>query len=320
MKTLIELGMLLVCWEILSAQSLAETHALIGQNRLAEALNMVEQMPSSDDARFVKSQVLIKLSREDEALDELRALLKNNPNHADYQYYCGLAYLGKLQRTENFMEKGVLASRAKDCLEKAVQLDSKHVQAKISLAGYYASAPTMAGGNMNKAFVLADEIMPYDARAALGLQAGLYIAKKEYDRAVTTYAEMLKLVKLAEQADVYVEIGQVYVMASQYVNALESYERALTIDQSNIKAKYQIGRLARISNSNLDKGIVMMKAYISSGPHANYFTQDVAWWRIGNLYEQTGDKQQAEHAYKQALALNPENDNARKSLDQLKKK
>jgi len=42
-----------------------------------------------------------------------------------------------------------------------------------------------------------------------------------------------------------------------------------------------------------------------------------AHWRLGMLYEIKGDKAAAKKHYEQALALDPNNDNARKSLEAL---
>ena len=43
-----------------------------------------------------------------------------------------------------------------------------------------------------------------------------------------------------------------------------------------------------------------------------------AWWRTGNAWEQLGDAGAARRAYEKALALDPDNKEARKSLKSLR--
>jgi len=43
-----------------------------------------------------------------------------------------------------------------------------------------------------------------------------------------------------------------------------------------------------------------------------------AHWRLGQIYEKTGRKELAKAEYGEALKLNPQNQNAKKSLEALK--
>jgi Flp pilus assembly protein TadD len=83
--------------------------------------------------------------------------------------------------------------------------------------------------------------------------------------------------------------------------------------------RFYIGRAAALSGERLEGGEKELRALIAAPPlDMNKATLSGAHHRLGMILERQGRKEQARSEYQQALAINPANDNAKKSLAALK--
>ena len=93
----------------------------------------------------------------------------------------------------------------------------------------------------------------------------------------------------------------------------------LTVDPEATNALYQIGRTGVISGENLDRAIAALQQYLTTEPPAGQPTLANAHWRLGMCYELKGELDKARSEFEAALALNPNDESAQKSLDNLGK-
>ena len=72
------------------------------------------------------------------------------------------------------------------------------------------------------------------------------------------------------------------------------------------------------SGKNLERGEREAKYYLENAKDAPIANMSNTHWRLGQIYEKTARKELAKTEYGEALKLNPQNQNAKKSLEGLK--
>ncbi len=80
---------------------------------------------------------------------------------SEYHHWLGKAY-GPRAETSNPLSAPMLASKARQSFEKAVELDSRNLEAVNDLFSYYLEAPGFLGGGLDKAARLAEKIKVLD--------------------------------------------------------------------------------------------------------------------------------------------------------------
>jgi tetratricopeptide (TPR) repeat protein len=81
-------------------------------------------------------------------------------------------------------------------------------------------------------------------------------------------------------------------------------------------ALYQRARTRILGEYEQDKAVRFLQEYVEGLPEDDKSVPSAsnAYWRMGNAHEQLKQLAEARAAYTQALKLNPENDEAKKSL------
>jgi tetratricopeptide (TPR) repeat protein len=261
-------------------------------------------------------RIELQEERLDEAIDALKRAVDLNENNSVYRTWLGRAYIAKLQ-TVSFFAKGTIAGRALEQLEKAVKLDPTNVEARVSLAGYYSNAPSIAGGSSKKARQQLEYIMEYEPVRAKAILANLLIKDKEYDRAIETLEECIA----AEPAELQhrYRLGMLYQQLERFDDAFEVFENVLETDPGDPGALYQLGRTAVFSSTNLERGVECLRAYLEKPVKPGYPGHDAAHWRLGMLFEHRGNRALAKKEYEAALLLEPAEEKYRDALKELER-
>jgi len=113
--------------------------------------------PTDVRTRFLLSEVLEAFKKYDEALQFAEQALATDPNNADYHYEVALI-CGEMAEKANVFKQLALARRSKKEAETAIQLNPKHVDARNLLVNFYAEAPSIAGGDKQKAREMLAEV------------------------------------------------------------------------------------------------------------------------------------------------------------------
>jgi len=252
----------------------------------------------------------------DGAIDSFEEAVESDESSSMYHTWLGRAYIAKLQ-TVSFFEKGVLSGRALEHLQKAVKLDPTNVEARVSLAGYYLNAPSIAGGSKKKARQQAEEIVKYDEVRGNWILAGVLIKDEKYDEAIATIESCIEA--QPENLEYRYRLAMAYQEMERYDETFAEFEKVLEMDPNAAGALYQMGRTAVFSATNLDRGIECLELYLTIEVPPGYPGPDAAHWRMGMLYEHKGDAQRAKEEFETAVSLNPDEENYRKALNELAK-
>ena len=205
-----------------------------------------------------------------------------------------------------------------DYLKQAVELDPANVEARVTLAGYYLNAPSIAGGSKKKAREQAEEIVKYDEVRGNWLLARVLIKDEKYDEAITRIEACIAADP--EDADYRYQLAMVYQGMERWDETFAQLEAILDIDPDAAGALYQVGRTAAMCGENTDRGIECLERYLTIEVLPGYPGYDGAHWRLGMIYEHRGEQALAKEHFETAVELNPEDENYRKSLNELASK
>jgi len=130
----------------------ARTALKAGDFPRAEALLVPLTGPDAKDAAafHVLGQLRERQRNLKEAVAAYEQAAKLDATKPDYFSALGIA-LSQRMGEMNFMQQAMTAGKMKKAFEKSVELDPKHVAGLIGLARYYANAPEIAGGSLEKA-------------------------------------------------------------------------------------------------------------------------------------------------------------------------
>lgn len=214
----------------------------------------------------------------DDAIGWLEQAVQLAPNNPTYLAEYGGVSLELAGRHSSL----AAATRGREAMEKAVQLDPGNLDARQGLFEFYEQAPWPLGSSAKAAAEL-DEIHKRDAARATALSVRLKTDVKDYPAALKLCAELL-----AKNPDDYT-------------------------------ALYQYGRTASISGLNLARGLACLQRCLELPPPSPASPKPTnTWHRIGLIQEQLGRRAEARAAYETALKLDPGNRQAADALAKLR--
>jgi len=281
---------------------------------LASALAAAAPATPADDA-FRLGQALLREGKLEEAAEALEEAVELAPAHAEAHHLLGAAY-GRQAQAASMFGKLRLVGKIKDEFERAVELAPESVDYRESLLQFYAMAPSVAGGGVDKARVQAAEIAKRDP--AKGDLAYATIARVEGKPEEALARVQAASAKRPDDARLGLQVGILMQDMKRYDDAFAHFQRTVARDPLLLGAWYQIGRTAVLSNSRHAEGEAALKKYLSAKPGEQDPPLAAAHWRLGMLYELMGKPAEARAEYQGALKLDPDHAESKAALKKLK--
>ena len=281
-----------------------------------------------------------------QAVEHLDLACKLKPD-ADVYYRLALAY-GSLAETVNTLKQPFVINDMVNALEKALSFDTNHNEAKFLLAKFYTSAPSFLGGDLEKAKKYSNELMSVRPEYA-NLVKGYIFMKEENASSAEDY--FLKALEINPSLDdAYDKLNTLcstkgnfstylikltslhpfspcpfYYLAltqmdnQQYSEASRNFLRAISNDPEFMPAYYQAGKLSVISHTGYEIGIRYLNKYLSKpvGKRNIIPSHADAHWRLGMIYEELKNKNEAISHYELAISLDPDHDAAKQALKKI---
>lgn len=263
-------------------------------------------------AQYYLGRVAFDEKKYDEAEAFFEAAIDANNKVADYYTWYGNT-LGTIAADANLFKQASLGPKMKSAWEKAVQLDPKTVGARESLIEYYLQAPAIAGGSVDKAIEMANEIKkikPAEGHRQLG---NIYYREKKFAEAEKEFIAMTKA-----DATLTPGLANFYVLQKQYDKAFAISDEALKQNPEDMAATYQIGKLSALSGLQLDRGEAALKKYLSYQPQKNEPSHAGATMRLAQIMEKRGKKSEAKSLYQLALKGDATLKEAKEGLERVK--
>ena len=159
-------ALLLVCRAAAQTTSpLDDARAALKANDLAKAATLLEPLTGADarDAAAFNllSQVRLAQRNAPQAIELAEKATALDATKPEYFAQLGIA-LGQHIGEVSFMEQAMMSGKLRKAFAKAVELDPNNLSGLIGLARFYASAPEIAGGSIEKAKEFAQRVQQLD--------------------------------------------------------------------------------------------------------------------------------------------------------------
>lgn len=292
-------GCLLVATCSLRAETELEQAArLLKAKRYPEAQALLERSlqanPRNAEALYLMGEWHWFQKNPKKASEYAEQAIQLNPNKASYHVLRG-ATLGNIAQNSNMLKAMTMVGDIRGAFEKAVQLEPANRDAFMSLFNYYANAPAIAGGGLDKAQALTERTIPLDPSRGHYLKGEVQKRRKDLGGAQAEYRQALA-------ADpkfslVYNVLAYVELEMKQVDMALEHFRKQVELDPDNansydsladgLKAKGQLNEAIEAYR----KALTLNPLYISS------------LRGLGQLLEQTGRRDEAIQHYRSCAQL-----------------
>lgn len=160
------------------------------QGRVDDALvrlnAAIAQDPADAEALNLRCRVFYQEEHWNEAVNDCVAAVKLDPDNSNDHLWLGRAY-GQKASHVSLMSAYKLAHKVAAEFQKAVELDPRNADALADLGEFDVQAPSVAGGGIDRAPAIAQQLQSIDPAAALALEAHISEKKKDYPAAEANY-------------------------------------------------------------------------------------------------------------------------------------
>jgi tetratricopeptide (TPR) repeat protein len=282
---------------------LPQAISLYEQAKFEEAKRMLAPLREDADALFLLGKIALLQEDGDTAVPLLEKAAKLKPASADIHYWLALANRDVMMRS-SFFKQPSYAGKMRQELERAIQIDPNHYDARMALMDYFVFAPAIAGGSEEKALAQAAEVKRRDRFAGHRAYARLYIRQKKLDLARKEWVDAVR--EEPNSAPARASLGAFYAMNEKnYAPAFTEIDAALKLDPNYMPAWFRLGQAAAASGTNLPRGEEALKKYLAYRPKESEPSLVAAWFYLGSIYEKQGRKADARAAYANALNIDP---------------
>lgn len=299
------------------ASPLAAGIALYDAEKLERAKSLLTPLAAAGDpdAMFYLGRIAVEQNRGDEAVDWLEQAVKKNDHSSAYYQWLGSAYSLKLSAA-NMLTQMSMVPTFKRVMERAVELDSTNVDARVNVIGFYLQAPASMGGGFDKAREQIAAILRLNPFQGHLQEASLAIAQRDTVTAMQTVRDLA--VAFPDSGQPVVSLALYYSGAKRYEDASRLLEDRLARKPDDPSGLYQLGRLGAVSGTHLDRAQWALTRFLALPHHRGMQSLAAGHWRLGMVNEAKGDKTAAKTEYETALRLDPNLAGAKASLAKLK--
>ena len=226
-----------------------------------ESLAVLTAAPGDTASLQLAGQDYFMLGEYKKACDAFEKAAVLDPNNPKLIHWLGRAY-GRRAETANPFAAPGLASKTRQMLEKAVELDPANKDALGDLLDYYLDAPGFLGGGFHKAEMLAQLILKEDPAEGHYAQGLVAEKKKEYD---TAEQQFRRATELAPRQVGHVLVLARYLASHNHVKESDAlFEQAMRMAPNNPKVMFDRAATYINENRDLDTARKLLERYLQS--------------------------------------------------------
>lgn len=292
-------GLLLGASSGLSADTELEQAArLLKAKRYPEAQALLERTLQSNarnaEALYLMGELHWAQKNPKKAAEYAEQAIQINPNKASYHVLRG-ATLGNIAQNANMLKAMTMVGDIRGSFEKAVQLEPANRDAFMSLFSYYANAPSIAGGGLDKAQALAERTVPLDPSRGHYLKGVVQQRRKDLGGAQAEYR--LALAADPKYATACNVLGYVELEMKQVDMALDHFRKQVELDPDNANSYDSLADGLK-AKGQLNEAIEAYRKALSLNP---MYVSSLRG--LGQLLEQTGRRDEAIQHYRHSAQL-----------------
>jgi tetratricopeptide (TPR) repeat protein len=303
---------------VVSAASLDEVRGLV-EARDARALTAAQSFAAANaqsaDAWALLARAQLAAGKNDQALASGEKAVSLDANNAQAQFWLGNSYGANIM-SAGMLGKARMAPKLRDAFEKTVALDPNNLDARGALVEFYAQAPGIMGGSLEKARAQVAEIAKRDAALGHSARASVVLAGGDTNGAIKEYEAASRL--KPTDPEIRLGMGLMYQRAERWDDAFRHFRAWTQEDPRATRAWYQLGRTAALSGTGTAEGAAAIAKYLALPRAPGDAEAQHAYYRLGQIHAKAGDKAAARAAFEQALKLDPKMKTAKEALAELK--
>jgi len=338
-----------------SAVDTTQAEALVNAGHMKRARALLEPLQRSNpkEARvlYLLSEVKEGFGDLDGALQLAEQVLVIDSQNADYHSWVAVV-CGELAEKANIFRQAALARRTKKEAETAISLNPKHVDARSVLVNFYMEAPTIVGGDRQKARETAAELARIDPAEGASARAVIALAENDKTALEAAYNDEAKVGPQSYDAQMegarYFASDPVgkYDLAEKYARAAlkidpgrgGAYAVLATVlaragrvaeldgllvqaeknDSDDFEGYYQAAHAFLATGKELPRAESYLRKYLTQEPEAGTPDLATAHWQLGLVLEKLGRKPEAITEVGKAVQMRPNFDDAKKDLKRMK--
>ncbi|MCO4799003.1 MAG: tetratricopeptide repeat protein [Colwelliaceae bacterium] len=299
--------------DILNVEKSLENNDILAAEKAFESLSLDEK--NSIQGRVFSGRILLGKDQSEEAFDYFEDLRDDNTENVEVNYYLGVSAVIMAQKASIFSKLGY-AEDFLEAMEKTIELKPDHKKALNSLIGFHLAAPSIAGGDTDKALTYANQLKSFDEELGYEQVANVYWQTEKPELAEQALREGLKA--FPESAELYFSRASSYIKEKAWDKARLDLNLAIKYakdDESKGRALYQQGKVSAESGMEIDLGIASL---IQAIPLADEQYEPWVKYRLAQLYVHNKDFVKAKGFI--AKINVDENDDLKSKVKKLKKK
>jgi tetratricopeptide (TPR) repeat protein len=278
-----------------------QARKLLESKKYDETIQLLTPVEEGDKeyaaARYFLGRVAFDQKQYDAAAEYFEEASETNTTEAEYFTWLGNTY-GTIAQDANVLKQGMLAPKMKNAWERAITLDMKNVDARISLIQYYTKAPGFMGGSFDRAREMANQIIKLSPARGHFELGNIYVTEKNIIGAEKEFTEMVQLDPAYTSA-----LANFYAGQKQYDKAFALLEEELKKNPESFLTMYQIGRASATTGQRLERGEECLRNYLKYTPKPNEPSHAGANMRLAQIVERKGNKAEAKRLFEAALKL-----------------
>lgn len=245
----------------------------------------------------------------DKASELLETATENDESNAQYHFlYSGV--LGVRAMRSNPIKQAYLATKIRNQLEKTIELEPAHVDARYNLIQFYIMAPGFMGGSIEKAKAQAESLVKLNAaRGYMGYAA--IAANEKDDGAAENY--LLKAITADPKLSApYHQLGYHYLKLKRHGEAIQQFKKMTEVDPTNANSFDSLGD-GFIANNQIDEAIESFKKAVTLDP-----TFSASVFNLAQCYEKKNMIEEAKAQYRRYIALVPSGSKSDEAREKIK--
>ncbi len=296
----------LACAQI-PADTLNLANRYLQAGRADDALALLAPLPKNgagaDQAQNLLCRVRFQLQQWNQAVAACQqAVILNSKNSDDFMWLGRV--LGEQANHASFVSAYGDAKKSLAAMQTAAQLNPQNGPALMDLGDYYAQAPGIAGGGIDKAQQVASQLDKADAAKAAQLRGDIAMQQKNYAAAEQFYKQAATLNPMP--ADAWAELASFYRKRQQWTQldgAIQNCVAAAAKNNGADAGLYDGAGVLVAAKHNPQIAAQMLQNYLSGTSLTEDAPAFIAHIRLSRLKQQLGDTAGAQQELTAATSL-----------------
>ncbi len=277
----------------------------LNQGRADVALQRLDtilaQTPSDAEAHNLRCRVYYEEQHWDQAIADCQAAVVVNPSNSDYHLWLGRAYGRKAASVSSLLSAYKLARKVAAEFQQAVQLDPRNAAALSDLGEFDVSAPVVAGGGMNRAQAVLQQLHGISSADAMTLQGRIAEEKKDYAGAEIAYRAAIAQAK--NPASAWMDLAAFYLRRGRLNDSVTAAYHGAAIDRQHGPALVQGAADLDATGHDPRTAIQWLREYLDSPAQSEDAPAFAVHAQLARLLENQGDEQAAQEQLAQVHTL-----------------